>query len=532
MSETLRFTRRVPTAGVNLSWIELPPLDVVENISLVETAKFIAENINLVWSEKLDQGIIGNSINTPGTTGFIFTTSYNPPINIFPSSGSSAYTGASTYAIPRDRTSSVTPSGFVIENFTSEIRVLHPVPNQTAVWRLRLQDGVVVRHYIVRSTDNSWLRNAFSVGDEVVCFYSIPYALRIPYKNDDFNYEDARVVDVSGVIASVIDEKTIQVPDKDLYEVSSLIINGQQQILSSSGMLKVATPVAAAQNPPTGPFSTWDPVEGILTLSRTVDDRDVIQLNYRYREYLYVYEGFTDDSGIYHDLDLNPSKGHYYDSGRPTSELLNIPIYLYLVPTAAYKYKDAGGNFIQDRSIYTADRWTNNFVRWEKTYNPVSNDTPIFSDPCRARSTYGSAYFGSAKFVDDVSVETLSQTASGTGLANQPCAIILAKLYVTANAQVENVQLLDTRSRGGGIPLSVDPNDIKLPGATRREANSYWDVSGWDGQPVPLGGVLLVEVPGGLLTGTGGYPQFSQDEIEKIVRENVAAGIRVIVRYV
>lgn len=532
MSDILRFSRRVPTDGVNLSWIELPPLDVVENISLVETAKFIAENINLVWTEKLSQLVIGNNINTSTVSGFVYITTYNAPISVSPASGASVYAGVSNYTIPRLRTNSVTPSGFVVENFTSEIRVLHPAPNQTDVWRLRIQDGVIVRHYIVQPSDNSWLRNVFSVGDELVCYYSIPYALRIPYKNDDFNFEDARVIDVSGVIATVVDERTIQLPDQDIYQVSSLIINGQQQILNSSGMLSIATPEQGDNEPPTGPFSAWDRITGTLTLNRTIGDNDIIQVNYRYREYLYLYEGFLDDIGVYHDLDLNPQKGHTYDGGRPTSELLNIPIYLYLVPTAAYRYKDSGGNFIQDRSIFTADRWTQSFTRWEKTALPVSSAFQATADSCRARSTYGSAYFGSAKFVDSVSVDTLNQTASGTGLANQPSAIILAKLYITSNSQVENVQILDTRSRGGGIPIIVDTNDVKLPGNTRREINTYWDISGWDGTPVPLGGVLLVEIPGGVLTGTGGYPLFSSDEIESIVKAHVAAGVRTIIRYV
>ncbi|HYT43448.1 MAG TPA: hypothetical protein VEP90_14005, partial [Methylomirabilota bacterium] len=265
---------------------------------------------------------------------------------------------------------------------------------------------------------------------------------------------------------------------------------------------------------------------------RTVGDNDIIQVNYRHREYLYLYEGFLDDIGIYHDLDLNPQKGHTYDGGRSTSELLNIPIYLYLVPTAAYRFKDSGGNFTQDRAIFTADRWTQAFIRWEKTASPISSPFQASADVCKTRSTYGSSYFGNGKFVDSISVDTLSQSASGTGLANQPSAIILAKLYVTSNSQVDNVQILDTRSRGGGIPIIVDTNDVKLPGQTRREINTYWDISGWDGQPVPLGGVLLVEIPGGVLTGTGGYSLFSQDEIEAIVKSHVAAGIRVIIRYV
>ena len=532
MADQLRFTRRVPTAGVNLAWISLPPLDVLQNISLVETAKYIAENINLAWNEALDQLVIGVATSTTELTGNAYVTTYNPPISGFPASGSSVYAGASTYNIPRLQSTSVSPSGFVIQNFTSEIRVLHPAPNLTNVWRLRIQDGVIIRHYIMQPNDNSWLRNIFSVGDEVVCYYSIPYALRIPYKNDDNNYEDARVVDVSGVIATAVDERTIQLPDQDIYQVNSLIINGQEQITSAGFRLSVETPTTAENVPPIGPFTAWDPINGTLTLDRTIGDNDIIQVNYRFREYLYLYEGFLDDLGVYHDLDLNPTKGHTYDGGRNSSELLNIPIYLYLVPTAAYKFKDSGGNFIQDRTIYTADRWTQSFIRWEKTYAPVSSPSEATVDTCRTRSTYGSAYFGSAKFVDSISVETLNQTASGTGLANQPSAIILAKLYVTSNSQIENVDILDTRNRGGGIPITVDTNDIKLPGNTRKEINTYWDTAGWDGQPIPLGGVLLVEIPGGVLTGTGGYRRFSQDEIETIVKNSVASGIRVIIRYI
>src|SRR5947207_870427 len=118
MADELRFSRRVPTAGVNLCWIDLPPLDVVQNISLVETARFIAENINLGWSEPLDQLVIGVPTTTSTLTGNTYITTYNPSITNLPTSGSSSYAGLSTYSIPRLQTTSVSPSAFVIENFT------------------------------------------------------------------------------------------------------------------------------------------------------------------------------------------------------------------------------------------------------------------------------------------------------------------------------------------------------------------------------------------------------------------------------
>jgi hypothetical protein len=529
MAEEYRFSRRVPLDAVNLAWFDIPGLDVTENISLVESARFIAENINLAWREKLEASITGVDTITANASGFLYITTYNADT----AATGQVSAGASTYVIPRERTQSVSPSGFVIENFTSEIRVYHPSPNETDVWNLRIKDGVIVRHYVVRSSDRSWLTRHFNVGDELVCFYSIPEILQIPYKNDSTSWEDARVLDVSGVVAEVADERTIQLPTTDLVEVYSLKLNDQELITSSSGILRIETDFLTEQAPERGPFSTWDPVEGLLTLNRAVDDRDEIIVCYRYREYLYTYEGYVDDSNVYHDLDLNPSPGHTFDSGRVTAELLNIPIYLYLLPTAAYRYRDSGGNVDQQRRIMTGDRFHNSFLRWEKTADPISVDDPVVSNVCLKRYVYGTSYFGSARFVDSVPVDTLTATSTGsTSLANLPSAIILAKLYVTSNAQIENVTVLDTRTRGGGITVATDPADVKLPGETRREAETYWDISGWDGQPVPLGGVLLVELPAGILSGTNNYPEFTQDEIEAIVRQHVAAGIRVVIRYV
>ena len=523
-TEVLRFSRRVPEVGSNLAWIQFPSLDPTENISLVDTAKFIAENINLSWQEAQDRSILGTFINTEGTTGYVLITTYNATPSGGSASGAIA-TGSATYVVPRLGTTEIIPSGYVVNNYTSEIQVFHPKDNEAGVWRLQIQDGVIVRHHVLKNSDNSWLRNLYNTGDELVLFYSIPEAFRIPYL-EETSFIDSRVLDVSGRVATVIDEHSIQLPDEDLYQVRSLLINGQQLITSESHMISEMSTF------PAGPFSAWDPLTGRLSLVGSVDEDDEIIVSYRYREFLYSFDGYLDDNGIYHDLDLNPSPGHTYDNGRPSSELLSIPVYIYLVPTAAYRYRSADGLLEQERRIYTANRWTNAFLRWERTEQPVGTVDVIESDPCKKRSTFGHAYFGNAKFVDSVPVDTLSTFSSGgSGLANMPSAIVLAKIYVTSNSQVENVSLIDTRRRGGGVGPKIDPFDITLPGETRRQFQTYWDVSGWDGQPVPLAGVLLVEIPGDVLLGVNGYQQFSQDEIEKIVKSHVAAGVKVIVRY-
>jgi hypothetical protein len=522
-SDQLRFSRRVPDAGVNLAWVEIPPITPDENISLVEAGKFIAENINLVWSEALNAQVVGTDVSLSTVTGTIYLTTYNAT----PSATGMVSSGAATYAVYRRPTTLVSPSGFLVENFTKEIRVAHPQVNETGVWRMRLEDGVIARHHVLRRSDNTWLNKIFSPGDELVLFYSLPQADLIPYRTSDNALRDARVVEVSGIVVDLVDERTLQLPDLDLVQINQVTINGSNLILSATGIINLDTP------PPIGIFTAWDPVQGQLTLNRSVNPADEAILSYRYREYQVVYEGYLGDDGVFHDLDLNPSPGHFYDGGRSTSELLNIPVYLYLLPTAAYKVTDSGGNFTQERKIYTADRWSPSLLRWERTAAPVSNSDPVPTNPCLQRSTFGSIYFGSARFVDDGTVEGLAvSSATGTTLANYPSAIVLAKLYVTSNAQIDNVKVIDTRTRGGGILETTNVDDFTLPGATRQEINTYWDVAGWDGQPVPLSAVVIVEIPSGVLTGANGYTQYSQDEIEAIVNQHIASGIKAIIRYI
>src|SRR6266550_5581456 len=119
MANVLRFTRSVPLSAANLAYLDIPPLDVIQNTSIIETGKFVAENINLTWTTKLDPLVLGEYISTDTTTGYVYLTTYNAPIDSFTTSGSSIYAGESYYQIPRITSTSISPSGFTIENFTS-----------------------------------------------------------------------------------------------------------------------------------------------------------------------------------------------------------------------------------------------------------------------------------------------------------------------------------------------------------------------------------------------------------------------------
>lgn len=531
MSDQLRFSRRVPDNACNLAWIRIPDPEPLANLSLVETGRYIAENIPLLFLRAAGGDVTGLETLSAGATGLMYLTTYNA----VPGSGGLATAispGTLAYAIPRAGTTAVSPSGFLIQNFTTDMQVFHPDPDETGVWRLKVQDGIIQRTVTLANSDQSWLKNVFAAGDQLIVTYTLPEAQTIPLGTGETIREDAHVLEVSGIIADLVDEHTLQLPHGDLYELRSLRVN-EQELIGPSGQLQVSTLTVTGSVPPLGPFTAWDPVAGTLTLDRTLADTDTVVASYRYREFLYLYEGYRDDAGLYHELNLNPSPGHTYDGGRPTAELLNLPLYLYLLPASAYRIRDSFGNADQERKIYSGLRWTNQFLRWERTAASVANTAEASGGLIRDRSTYGVSYFGRAHFISDLPVDSLTTpNLTGATLANLPSAIVLAKLYATAAAGVEAVQVIDARLRGGGLPHELVVGSTPLPGESVREAATYWDESGWDGQPVPLAGVLLVELPSALLSGTNGYQQFTAAEVEALVKSKVAAGIQVVVRYV
>jgi hypothetical protein len=514
---------------VNLAWLQLPTLTPLENLSLVEAGRYIAENLNLTWGEALGSTVTGS--------GGVYATNYNRvPTSVV----GALSTGPAEYTCTRLPTTTLSPSGFLLQNCTAEIAVLHPETNETEAWYPRIQDGLIQRRYVLVEEDQSWLRQVFSVGDELVLLFTVPETLRTPtLAVSGTLYRDERVVEQRGIQCEVLDQHTLQCPDRDLVELRSLTVNGQE-ILPASGQLQILQADATTWvQPPVGPCTAWDPQRGLLTLQRSLAPEDRVEATYRYREYLHVYQGYQDDAGTWHDLDLNPGPGHTYDGGRPTSELLHKTIFLYLLPTAAYRLREADGTVAQRRDYYSGLRWVEDFLRWEAVDSEQvlsDNSQPPSGttyDPCLARFTYGSAHFGSARFVSGSRQGGVPPvpTSGYLALAAYPCAAILAKFFVTPTAHVAEIPRLDTRVRGGGVPTSVDPHAPYLPGETRRQLETYWDLGGWDGQPVPLAGVLLVELPGDLLTGANGLPQYTHSEIQRLVESHVAAGIRVLLRY-
>jgi hypothetical protein len=525
----VRLGSAVPIGAVNLAWLQIPLLLPQENLSLVDTARFIAENDDLVWREALPTG----AGYLDPVDGFRHRTYYNSSTSASGQVGE----GPAQYELTRPPDISGAAPQWNLEYFTSRIRVLHPRAVEPGdAWYPQVQDGVVIRRHILQEGDRSWLSQVFSPGDELVLTYTVVEAHYQPRLDDDRTVETRRQV-------TDFDRRTLTLPDLHLQQLSSLTVNGQELL---SGDLTRGDAL------PFGPVEAWDPENGTITLSRSLDSASEIFATYQYQEFLLPYHGFWDETAqTYRDLDLNPEPGHTFDGGRDTAELLNRALFLYLVPASAYRLRKKNGDGTYsvepDRVIYSGTRFTQSFLRWELGGTLEEQDTDgggggggggggDDEHTCRKRSTFGYTTFARAYFVDDVPLDpglppTTPTGTSGGGIADMPSALLLAKIYVTPAAQVENVEVIDTRVRGGGIPVSVNTSDSRLPGETRRQAETYWDIGGWDGSPVPLAGVLLIDLPQGVRTGAAPYTQFSESEIMEIAQRHVAAGVKVLVRY-
>ncbi len=445
----LRFSRRVPPNGVNLAWISVPLLSAEENLSLIDTAKYIAENLDLTWEQALEATVVGAS--------GVYQTVYNPT----PAPSGTIADGPDSYTCSREPTATVSPSGFVVQNYTSEIQVLHPEPNETDAWYLRVQDGLVIRNHIVRPNDSSWIGTVFTSGDQVVLYYTVPEVLRIPtYTQGGNSYRDQNVVGKPDRLCEITDEHTLQLPDGDLVEVTSLKVNDQELITAASGQLTILADNSSSwQQPPRGPFTSWDPLNGTLTLQRTLGERDRVTCSYRHREYLYTYQGYEDDAGNYHALDLNPSPRHTYDGGQTTqtsggyyitaadstSGLLNQILYLYLLPTAAYRTIRANGTVEQNRQLYSGLRWHRDFLRWRRgTGRPAVSAE---ADP------YSFAFSGT-----EIYVATTGDDKNGDGSLEQPYRTLTKALDRAATG---DTVYLRSGSHVGGVGVDVSHLTIR-----------------------------------------------------------------------
>jgi hypothetical protein len=452
----------------------------------------------------------------------------------------------------------------------------------TENWYPCVRDGVFQQPYTLNSAEpsGSWLYNYFQNGDELVLVYSVP---EFVYQNPlAYGYQGGLEVDEP---AQVLSTQTILVHRHPILDFISYTVNG-----------------TVYTNPVSG-----DLYHGVVTIPTTLAPTDDVRVTYVYRQDRYVYRGWYDGS-VFHDLDLNPGAGHRYEIGadgvgQPGYTLLDRGIVLYAIPTAAYPASglSAGGASGSVNAMQLPDgQRPSHFVRHQigtsTTSGPLAPGTSaimlaeLFVDPpgtvndvtiMDVRSRGGGLPVGwnptpsQASFTESVrvmvdptivdwlntgidlqvgdqvvfSIVGISVPSSGGCLAAAVATGSPAVAYAGSLASSTGIGAFDdgegfTAAASGRLFVMynyvIDPESeaiwpnlfLKISVTRLYYEGVNWDIDSWDGQPVMLNGVAVVEVPSAVLTGADGFRAVTAEQVAAAVQRHVAAGIYPIIRYV
>ncbi|MFS1019924.1 hypothetical protein ACFC9N_11495 [Enterococcus casseliflavus] len=231
-------------------------------------------------------------------------------------------------------------------------------------------------------------------------------------------------------------------------------------------------------------YTDTDTRKGKIRLEKEISFQDEIYVSYIYKEDFLEYKGYYDDDNkVFHHLDLNPTTGHTYTCRQdieglttyielPTEKLLGKQIFLYLLPSTS-------------------------------TFNEITK----VEENCLRHALSEKEWLK----VKQTHVE----------------AILLANIQVRENTNVENLIVMDARKYGGGIKEEISQEELeKYVGQT----SAFWDIGSFDGLAYYRNSVLVLSIPASVLQSNGG--QFSEQDVEGIVRKYVAFGSMPIIEYV
>lgn len=473
----LKFGPSVPNGAINLAWVTVPDVIPERNTYIANLTDTIPANRTAYTKEVLKN-------NT------------------------------STYTIKLGTSAPITKTGSSVGVFSAPIEVLPPVEDTTGAWHLRIGDGVFRQILTVQPGDKSWLTKAFEPNTRVMALYSVPETRMAPNQQAP----DLTITSEMESNAYVVDNHTVALSHHNVTKIYYLAING------------VAFPIDDSE-------VVLDGTTGTLRfINRAVAPTDDVQVGYYYTSTDLVYYGFYDDDGSYHDLDLNPAAGHTYNNGKDSSSLINRVISVFLVPTAAYDYDAASIGSIQIKRAQ--DYGCYSFVRWSAdltggvTLIPEPEDKEIDWVP---RSTYTVAKYGVHHFTatvpeEEVGGDNFSGREGSIGdIADYPSSVVLARVYVSSTGTADDIKVIDTRKRGGGLTDKAAERELTLSGEQILEAGACWDIGGWDGEPAMLNGTTVIEIPEAILTRRGG--KFTEAQVDEIVKKRIPVGILPVVRY-
>lgn len=317
-------------------------------------------------------------------------------------------------------------------NSQLQLMPLPPDLSSTDIWPIPVKAGSFSQSVLVRPKSQGSLTGPLKdyQGKTVEAFYSLPEAKKGPWSR------------IYGRPYTDVVEETPMILDDNMIQVRQYPILTVQEPTATPSLADPWVPVLKVEvrqslNSPWETLSwkemkDYNLAKGIITLRENLPANDARLVRVSYTSEGRVYNLKHD--GV-NQINLNP-----YISAKP--EWHNTPLYVYLVPE------------------YVTDTNNNIIPGTTKTRTlAVTTDTTIFD---QAQANY------------------------------DPLAVLLGVVYITTAFDINELSILDTRRRGGGVTTALTDDEVveRIP-----EGDSFWDIVPPTATSYQKGGFVLVRLP-------------------------------------
>lgn len=337
-----------------------------------------------------------------------------------------------------------------------QIEPLSPDLTTNDVWALPIKTGSFAKNIKLRNRSEGSLVDYIKnyQGTTVTAYYDIPEARRSAWSG----LFGRPYIDVKAETPKLVDDYNIQVRQAPILtiQIPTAIPTLADPWLPQFTVWKRASLSSSWVKVPLSDISDYNLYKGIITLANPIDTTDPRLFKVDYVSERKVYHLKHDGTNR---VNLNP-----YINNK--SEWINKPLYIYILPEYV-----------------------------------VNQDHTLISESVRTRTL---------QVTDSSSIFNPSQ------VDYNPLAIMLGIVYITNAFNIDDLTILDTRRRGGGITTDYDDAAANMIEA---EAESYWDVSPVKASSYQKGGFVIVRLPAAL------KDDFTESQIRTIIERNLTAGV-------
>ncbi|ECP9029759.1 hypothetical protein FU976_08060 [Campylobacter jejuni] len=260
--------------------------------------------------------------------------------------------------------------------------------------------------------------------------------------------------------------------------------------------------------------SDVDAAKGIVYLHDRIREQDDIYVKYAYKEDWYTYRGFEkeDADGIPKDffhLDLNPTTGHRHTvayNGFHQWIPIDIDKETYSIPEEENSSTEL---LVKQIHVYLRPFC----IRYVDPANPLK-DGYVIEGTVRRRTLFHTDeewWFNPKDYKYDMTL------------------LRLGKVMLQANSNmIDNMTILDTRTRGGGLDESLTKEIIRQ---VNEESMYHWDIGFFDGEAYQENGVIVVRVPRSILKSETNPNGFHETEVQEAIAKHKTYGVLPIIEY-